>query len=251
MRELIDTLLSPLGFGLLLGALMWLARGRLARAVIIVGLALELACLLFATPFGANLLLGAQEQREAVTSACESRPPSTLVLLAGGMRRDSGDAGDAGALGESSLQRTLGAADLFARVPGAQLVISGGRHRDAIVSEEMARFAARLGVPVAAIRIEGRSLTTWENAMRVRELEPPLPQRIWLVTSAVHLPRALLAFRAAGFLPCGFPVDRRAAMFAGWTDLLPGGAAIARSEAVLHEWIGELAYRWRAKPPGG
>ena len=250
MRELIDTVLSPLGFGLLLGASLWLCRGRLPRAALVVGIALEVACLLLATPFGANLLLRAQERRVAVDARCERDPPSTIVLLAGGMRRDAGDEGDPGALGESSLQRTLGAADLFARMPQAQLVISGGRHRDAIVSEEMARFATRLGVPAAAIRIEGHSLTTWENATRVHALEPALPERIWLVTSAVHLPRALLAFRAAGFAPCGCPVDRRAAMFAGWTDLLPGGGAIARSEAVLHEWAGEVAYRWRESHSG-
>jgi hypothetical protein len=46
-------------------------------------------------------------------------------------------------------------------------------------------------------------------------------------------------------------VDRRAAQFAGWTDLLPGGTAIARSEAVLHEWVGELAYRWRRRAAAG
>jgi hypothetical protein len=39
-------------------------------------------------------------------------------------------------------------------------------------------------------------------------------------------------------------------MFAGGTDLLPGGVAVARSEAGLHEWIGELVYRWRARAPG-
>lgn len=247
MRELIDTVLSPLGFGLLLAFGLWLARGRLPRGLFATGLALELACLLLATPLGANLLLGVQERRVGVEEGCERDPPSTIVLLAGGMRRDAGEGGDAGALGESSLQRTLGAAELFARLSGAQLVISGGRHRDAVVSREMALFAQRLGVPAQAIRIEGRSLTTWGNAFEVRSLVPPLPPRIWLVTSAAHLPRAMLAFRAAGFDPCSYPVDRRASMFAGWTDLLPGGAAIARSESVLHEWVGEVAYRWRAR----
>jgi uncharacterized SAM-binding protein YcdF (DUF218 family) len=247
MRELIDTVLSPLGFGLLLALLLWLSRGRLPRWLLGIGVTLELGCLLLATPFGANLLLRAQEQRVRMAAECEREPPSSIVLLAGGMRRDAGAGGDAGALGESSLQRTLGAAELFARLPHAQLLISGGRHRDAIVSREMAAFATRIGVPAPAIRVEGRSLTTWENAMQARAFEPALPQRIWLVTSALHLPRALLAFRAAGFQPCAWPVDRRASQSAGWTDLLPGGAAVARSEAVLHEWVGEIAYRWRAR----
>lgn len=244
MRELIDTVLSPLGMGLLL-ALAWpFASGRLARGLLLAALA---GCLVMATPLGANRLLDLQERRAATPPACTADPPSAIVVLAGGMRRDLDGDADFAALGESSLQRTLGAAGLHARQPDAPFVISGGRHRDAVVAGQMARFAERLGIPAATIRIEGSSLTTWENATRVRALEPPLPPRIWLVTSALHLPRSLLAFRAAGFEPCGYPVDRHAAQFAGWTDLLPGGGAVARSEAVLHEWVGELAYRWRMR----
>ncbi len=247
MRELVDTLLSPLGFALLLAAFAWIARGRRPRWLLRAMVVAWAACFVLATPFGANLLLRVQEQRIAVDPACERDPPATVVLLAGGLRRDAQGLEDPGALGESSLQRTLGAVERVRRLPGAQLVVSGGRHRDAIVSEQMAGFAERLGVPAGAIRIEGRSLTTWQNAAFVRALAPALPARIGVVTSALHLPRALIAFRAAGFEPCAFPVDRRAASFAGWTDLLPGGSAIARSEAVLHEWAGELAYRWRAR----
>ncbi len=251
MRELIDTLLSPLGVALLLAAFAWIARGRLPRWLLRVMAVAWAACFVLATPFGANLLLRVQEQRVAVDPACERDPPVMVVLLAGGLRRDAEGFDDPGALGESSLQRTLGAVELVGRLPGAQLVVSGGRHRDAVVSEQMAGFARRLGVSASAIRIEGRSLTTWQNAQFVRALEPPLPERVWLVTSALHVPRARLAFRAAGFEPCAFPVDRRAAQFAGWTDLLPGGMAIARSEAVLHEWVGELAYRWRRRAGQG
>ncbi|HJT97103.1 MAG TPA: YdcF family protein, partial [Rhodanobacteraceae bacterium] len=98
----------------------------------------------------------------------------------------------------------------------------------------------------SAIRAETGSTTTWENAARVRALEPALPSRIWLVTSALHMPRALIAFRAAGFEPCAWPGDYRASPFEGIADLLPHAGAIANADATLHEWVGEIVYRLRA-----
>jgi len=101
-------------------------------------------------------------------------------------------------------------------------------------------------VPASAIRSENESTTTWENATRVRALEPAPPSHIWLVTSALHMPRSLIAFRAAGFDACAYPGDYRSSPFEGPVDLLPSAGAIANSDAVLHEWVGEIVYRLRA-----
>ncbi|HEX7769639.1 MAG TPA: YdcF family protein, partial [Dokdonella sp.] len=109
----------------------------------------------------------------------------------------------------------------------------------------MADVAENLGVPASSIRAELASTTTWENATAVRALEPSSPARIWLVTSALHMPRALLAFRAAGFEPCAYPGDYRGAPLEGPTDFLPSAGAIGNTDAVLHEWAGEIAYRIR------
>ena len=243
---LVDALLSPLGFGLLLGLLLWWRRARWPRWLLRAGCALELLCLLLAMPLGADALLARAEQRAPVAAECAAPLPDTIVLLAGGMRRAAAAPDDVGALGESSLQRTFGAVALFAQQPGMRMVISGGPHRDVAVSAQMAGLAVRLGVPSSAIRTEEQSRTTWENAMRVRALDPAVPERIWLATSALHMPRALIAFRAAGFTPCSYPTDVRGATFEGPGDLLPSGGAITRSAAVLHEWVGEIVYRWRA-----
>ena len=243
---LLDALLSPLGFGLLLAVLLGWRWRRWPRWLRGGGLVLGLLCLLLAMPLGADALLAFAERRAPGAQDCAAPLPTTIVLLAGGMRRDARAPDDVGALGESSLQRTFGAVELFARTPGARLVVSGGPHRQVAVSAQMAELAVRLGVPREAIRIEDQSRTTWENATRVRALDPAVPERVWLATSALHLPRALIAFRSAGFAPCGYPADVRSAAFEGAGDLLPSGGAVARSAAVLHEWVGEIVYRWRA-----
>ena len=43
------------------------------------------------------------------------------------------------------------------------------------------------------------------------------------------------------------PVDYRAGTFRGASDLMPRGSAVNKSEAALHELVGELAYRWRSR----
>jgi uncharacterized SAM-binding protein YcdF (DUF218 family) len=245
---IVDVFLSPFGFGLLLAFVLWRWHRRLSRRALRIGIAAQILCLVLSTPLGANLLTSVQERRSPTPSACAAPQPSVIVLLSGGMRRDAADAGDFGVLNAASLQRTLTAAQLAKRTPEAQLVISGGGHNGDGVAQStiMADLARGFGVPADAIRAETESTTTWENATRIRALQPALPSRIWLVTSALHMPRSLLAFRAAGFDPCAYPGDYRSAPFDGPADLLPSAGAIANSDSVLHEWAGEIAYRLRA-----
>jgi uncharacterized SAM-binding protein YcdF (DUF218 family) len=73
----------------------------------------------------------------------------------------------------------------------------------------------------------------------------PAPDDRWLlITSAYHMPRAVGAFRQAGFDVIPFPVDFRT-RDAG--DLLrPFGnvaAGLQRADLAVKEWIGLLAYR--------
>jgi uncharacterized SAM-binding protein YcdF (DUF218 family) len=247
---LVDVLLSPLGFGLLVALILWLGRHRLPRGLLRAGLAIECVCLALTTPAGANVLVALQERRTPMPPACAAPEPHVIVLLSGGMRRDAADASDFGVLNISSLQRTLVAATLAKRIPDAELVITGGPRigggNDIAQSSVMADVAEKLGVPASAIRAEIAATTTRENAATVRALEPKLPTRIWLVTSALHMPRSMLAFRAAGFEPCAYPGDYRAAPFESPADFLPSAGAIANTDAVLHEWVGEIAYRIRA-----
>ncbi|MEP7041560.1 MAG: YdcF family protein [Dokdonella sp.] len=245
--DLINALLSPLGFGVPLALLLWWARARLPRWLWRIGIAVELVCIALSTPLGANTLVRWQESRVLTTPACAAPQPGTVVLLTAGARRVPRQPGDVDALNASSLRRTLLAARLTRDLPDAQLVVSGTSDTETVaVSVVMAQLAADLGVPATSIRSEVAARTTWDNARNVRALEPPLPQRIWLVTSALHLPRALIAFRAAGFEPCAYPSDWLSAPFDGVSDLLPSGGAVAETEAVVHEWIGELVYRLRA-----
>ncbi|MGH8173240.1 MAG: YdcF family protein [Rhodanobacteraceae bacterium] len=244
--DVVDAFLSPLGIALLLAFLLWRFRGRISPTLRRIAIGFGIACLILATPFGASLLVSMQENRAPRAEACAAPLPTDVVLLAGGVRRLPQDARDYGSLTAPSVRRTIDAVTLLRTLPDARLVITGtGKEESVPESEVMADLARQMGVNADAIRVETSSLTTWENAMRVRALDPALPTRIWLVTSALHMPRALLAFRAAGFEPCSYPSDFLSGPFRA-RDVLPRGSAIANSEAALHEIVGELVYRMRA-----
>jgi uncharacterized SAM-binding protein YcdF (DUF218 family) len=81
----------------------------------------------------------------------------------------------------------------------------------------------------ARIEIEQNSLSTCSNAVYSAQLIAPGPGDRWLlVTSALHMPRAIGAFRKAGFPVEPWPVYEANA--APWNE-------------VLHEWMGLAAYR--------
>ena len=244
--DVVDAILSPLGLGLLLALVLWRFRGRFSRAMWRAAIVFGIVCLVLATPLGASALIAVQEKRVPTPDACAAPQPADVVLLAGGVRRLPRDASDYGALSGPSVRRTIDAVTLVRSLPDARLVITGtGKEESVPESEVMADLARQMGVRAEAIRVETSALTTWENATRVRALDPALPPRIWLVTSALHMPRALIAFRAAGFEPCSYPSDFLSAPFRA-RDVLPRGSAVANSEAALHEIVGEVVYRLRA-----
>jgi uncharacterized SAM-binding protein YcdF (DUF218 family) len=64
------------------------------------------------------------------------------------------------------------------------------------------------GISPGRILIEGRSTNTAENAAFCRAAIQPANMNRWiLVTSAFHMPRAVGAFRAAGFHVEAYPVE--------------------------------------------
>ncbi|MGO4610643.1 YdcF family protein, partial [Variovorax sp. 2RAF20] len=93
------------------------------------------------------------------------------------------------ALTLASWRRLFGAVSLWRSSPGTPLVIAGGGPFRIKESAVLARLARDWGVPSTVLRTESDSTTTWESAMALRGT---LPARIRLVSSAEHLPRALL-----------------------------------------------------------
>lgn len=237
---------SPLPWAVLILLLLALAWGRLQRGWRMAGVLVELALLVAMTPFGARLLARAVVARMPAAAVCAAPLPRTIVVLAAGFANQPVSATDYAALQPVALHRVFTGVDLWrALPPGARLVMTGGGNTGTPESMPMAALAQQLGVPGGAIAVETTSRDTWQSARNVAALAPAVPKRIWLVTSALHMPRALGAFRAWGFAPCPWPSDlAETALRFGPGMFIPSSVAVDASRRALHELAGAVDYAW-------
>lgn len=133
------------------------------------------------------------------------------------------------------------------RLPGAKLVFSGGAGgllETRSAAAEIAAYWRETGIAADRVLFEDRSLTTWENAVETRRLLAPKPgERILLVTSAYHMPRAVGAYRRHGLDVIAYPVDFRLKGSADATRVfldIPNG--LRRLDETVREWVGLLGY---------
>ncbi len=98
-------------------------------------------------------------------------------------------------------------------------------------------------MPRARVVLERRSRNTAENAAFSKDIaRPKLGERWLLVTSAVHMPRAIGCFRRAGFAVEAYPVDWRTGASVAFTPSRSFAAGLQRTDFAAHEWLGLLAY---------
>jgi uncharacterized SAM-binding protein YcdF (DUF218 family) len=229
----------------LAGLLLLLTRYvRLASWLIVTSLVLFAVAGL--SPLG-NALILPLEQRFPPWDAARGVPDG-IVVLGGAISPEVSAARGTIALNEAA-ERIIAAAELARRYPAARIVFSGGSNALILTEEPEAFFAVQqleaLGVPHDRITAEEQSRNTIENAVFSRLIANPKPSERWLlITSAYHMPRAMAAFRAAGFPVEAYPVDWRTR---GPADLVrPFGAisdGLGRTDTAVHEWLGLLAYR--------
>jgi uncharacterized SAM-binding protein YcdF (DUF218 family) len=143
------------------------------------------------------------------------------------------------------------AAALARRFPQSKIVLTGGSAEilsaPTIGADAAALVLRDIGISGDRLLLEREARDTWENAIKTKKVVTPKPGERWLlVTSAWHMPRAMGAFRKAGFTVEPWPVDYRTA---GWPDalrLLPfesPAVGLRQLDLAVHEWLGLLAYR--------
>jgi uncharacterized SAM-binding protein YcdF (DUF218 family) len=131
--------------------------------------------------------------------------------------------------------------------PKARLIFTGFTATDA-TDKYLLDIFARLGGDPARIYIESRPRTTSEDALYTAAvLKPKSSERWLLVTSAVHMPRAVGCFRTAGFQVEPYPVEFRTARTNPFGQFAPGSGALNHLDRAAKEWIGLIAYRLMGK----
>jgi uncharacterized SAM-binding protein YcdF (DUF218 family) len=234
--------MSPSNLMLLLGFLgAVLLATRFARA----GLQCLLASILLLAIFGfsplPNVLILPLEQRFPPWESARGAPDGIIVLGGAFDLRVASGRGEV-SLNESA-ERMTTAVELARKYPNARIVFSGGAGQ--IREAELAkRLFKNLGVPVGRLITEDSSRNTDENAKFTKAIADPKPGERWLlVTSANHMPRAVGAFRRAGFPVEAYPVDWRTR---GLEDLArpfrTAREGLMLTDTAAHEWVGLFIY---------
>lgn len=180
----------------------------------------------------------------------ESIPQADAIVVLGGGERGTPPDWPYPDLA-SGADRIWHTARLYRAGKAERVIVTGGRigwHGERRSgTEAMRELLVDLGVPESAILIDDQSRSTRENAVEVARIvnEQEL-DNILLVTSALHMRRALATFRAAGLNPipatADFEVLPEAAHALRW---LPDSQALHDSTRAIKEYLGYWVYRLR------
>lgn len=170
-----------------------------------------------------------------------------IIMLGGGVNPRLSLDRDEPSLNEAA-ERILAFADLVRRYPDARHVFTGGTGQlfEQGDTEDVPLRAAlvQAGIDPADVSYENQSRNTWENAVFSQRMIQPKPGETWLlVTSAMHMPRAVGIFRTVGWPVVPYPVDYRTRKGARPYVRFDLDLQVATLRDSVREWVGLVAYR--------
>jgi uncharacterized SAM-binding protein YcdF (DUF218 family) len=182
-----------------------------------------------------------------LAAASEAGPPAgAIVILAGGRYTDAAEYGEGDTVDRWTLERLRYGAFLH-RLTGLPILVSGGSPYGEATSEaELMRAALKRDFAVETKWVEDKSANTYENATYTKAiLDNAGIRRVYLVTHAVHMPRAVWAFENTGIstipAPMGFTtlnrVDRQ------MLGYFPSVLGMQLSSTALRERLGLVWYK--------
>ncbi|MDD5544491.1 MAG: ElyC/SanA/YdcF family protein [Acidobacteriia bacterium] len=248
LKKIVSPLLMPLTILLLmlLVGVATLAFGRRQRLGKILVTAATL--LLWLMSFGgvSNGIVRPLEQQYPVlhlpASASDLRealPKVRWIVVLGGGHFPGSRTSFSGVLTSTSMARLIEAIHIYKQIPGSKLLLSGGPvFGSSSDARAMAQVAEGLGIPAADILLEDRSRDTEEEARIIPSMVGA--DSIVLVTSAIHMPRAMALFRHAGINPIPAPADFLSHPGSLSGRLLPSADSIDHIHNACHEYLGIL-----------
>ncbi|MFN3814309.1 MAG: YdcF family protein [Aquificaceae bacterium] len=181
--------------------------------------------------------------KDALLTPLENKYPvpkrfsaDVIVVLGGGSY-------GSGVLKEDSMKRLL-TGTLLHKETGLPIILSGGANLlpDADI---MKSFLLSLGVDRKSIITEVESRDTKENSLFVKKIcEERGYRRIVLVTSAYHMPRAVLSFKKEGMDVIPYPTDFKRDIRYNLFSFLPKMGVLDDSIKALREYLGTLVYEY-------
>lgn len=255
MELLTTKLLTQLAYPLTVAVVsallgLWLAAGRpvLGRLLIFAAM---VGLWVVSTPAFSGWLQATLERRFQPLDMAQVPAADAIVVLGGGISPRRPPTRLSPALHEQA-DRVWYAARLHRAGKAPVVIASGGDLPWLEVDESAAEATAWLleqwGVPPSAIAVQSQSRTTREDAVYSKVvLNYYDAEQVLLVTSALHMPRAVATFRAQGIEAIAAPTDFQVLGADGARALswLPDALALAGTSRACKEYLGLWVYWWR------
>ncbi|WP_232001742.1 YdcF family protein [Legionella spiritensis] len=165
---------------------------------------------------------------------------SRVVVFSGGQVDIPGKpAGDL--LNTASIKRLIEGIRLLRQLPSGKLLLSGGGYGGELPeAERMRQVVSLFALPPGDVILETRSLNTADQAQAIKHWVHEEP--FYLVTSAIHMPRAMALCRSQGLHPVAAPAD----FTFFWNDerwgkfYVPNAHNLVYLTIALHELVGQV-----------
>jgi uncharacterized SAM-binding protein YcdF (DUF218 family) len=241
LSKFVIALISPLGAALFLsGCALLLGLFRFRRLAWTVGLFVWIWLGVWSLPVASDRLRATLEGQFPPVTVSALPVVDAIVVLGGGVTPPSMGS-DMPNL-EGGADRVWFGARLFHAGKAPLVVLSGGSDPEYSAfseAESMALFMVTLGVERDVLLLESASRNTSQNAVFTAALLAERGiNRILLVTSALHMPRAAARFEEAGMIVIPAPTDHEVLLRPGWQRWLPDTGALDGSARAMKEWVG-------------
>ncbi len=173
-------------------------------------------------------------------------PPGAIVILGGGRYAEAPEYGEGDSVNRQTLERLRYGAHLY-RLTGLPILVSGGHpYGEQTTEAELMKTALERDFQVEVKWVEGKSANTHENARYTKiMLAEAGIRRVYLVTHASHMPRAVWSFENQGIstipAPVGFSTlnkeDRETLGY------FPSANGLQLSSGALRERLGLFWYK--------
>ncbi|WLS77585.1 envelope biogenesis factor ElyC [Erwinia pyri] len=244
LKKVVGGLLLPLPLLIVVMAialfLLWFSRWQKTGKII-----LSFACAIL-------MLISLQPVADSLLAPTENRYPTWqnrqkvgyVVVLGGGYTWNPDWAPGSNMI-NNSLPRLVEGIRLWRANPGAKMIFTGAAAQSNPVSsaEVTSRVAQSLGVPLSDIITLDKPKDTRQEAEEVAKIVGERP--FLLVTSASHLPRAMIFFQQRGLKPFPAPANQLAirSPLNFWERAIPSPLWLEHSDRAIYEWLGRA---WQA-----
>lgn len=202
----------------------------------------------FSSGWFAKLLVFPLENKYEPLEISKVRPlnePSIIIILGGGVIPETPDR-ELGELSHSAMKRVYQGFLLYQQL-NSPIIVTGGKLMGMQVAEAtvMKNELIKLGVEPENIFVEDQAKNTKQNAeLSMQILENRKIEKVFLVSSAIHLPRAMKYFKEYDNIeiipvPCDYLISREKLNF---YDFLPDIQFLKANSSAWHEYLGLIKY---------